>query len=593
MPRPRKLSRKQREQEDSGVSDGSSNDDEDSAGSARREEEEVEEEAAADVIDLTSEGGEKVMDVTEASSKGGAGGENADDASSSADDEEAEGGVRVESAAFGAEQAQLDESDGDSNLADVEPEVGMEIDFRDPDYIWSSAKIVKVSRGGKGRSSPKKASGKGSKKLEVTVRYDGWPSDWDEVVPWPCVRVARLFTYTKRVKCLADGILSIKKHCGETLGDDGRKIVHCSYWPSMVRFRMPHPAHKARADELLRLEPNVFVQPYGLKEELLPGPLACALCNGGFWLHSNKLRKWRDADALDPLGILFPNFDLAHKLAMEDTSTPGRLPTKPMEIGSLLNADYRVFTLGGEPVNGLMYTGATLDHPKPKPKPITTKAGGCLSKVDRKLRSDEGNEIKKQLRPRVERPPSLPTPFAILESPHSSSEVVRLNKTQMWGAAISIGGNDLFLGSFPSQTHAAASSELAFLSDSAESTKQLVNSKKHFPKDEERGRIADLNSVKLADSICALERSGTMQTQDNFFSIHEWTMQNIRYHAYLKEKSERSLSGADGVDRDGDEAEETNGPNTKKRPLPDGVESKRKRKQSKPRRLDLTKRVYV
>mmetsp|Transcript_6173 Transcript_6173/g.13574 ORF Transcript_6173/g.13574 Transcript_6173/m.13574 type:complete len:619 (-) Transcript_6173:99-1955(-) len=557
----------------------------------------------AEVIDLTSDGGGKVLDVTEALTG---------DADVDTDDEN----VRLESAAFGSEPAKLDESDLDSNLADVEPEVGMEIDFRDPDYIWSSAKIVKVSKARGRPSDPSTTGTKGRStngKIQVTIRYDGWPSDWDELVSWPSVRVARLFTYTKRVKCLVDGLLVTKKHRGKTIADDGTKIGYCSYWPCTVRFRMPHPAHRARAEELLRLEPNVFVQPYGLQDDIIP-PTVLSVSNGGVWLHNNKLRMWRDDTTLSQtMGILPPNFDMAYKISLQDTATPGKLPTKAVELGSLLNADYRVFTLGGEPVNGLMYSGATLDHPKPKAKPI--KQLSKKSERERKLRVDEETkveELKHQLRPRIEVPPTLPAPIAILEPSNSSSEAVRFRRTQRWGAAVSVGGNDLFLGSFPSRTHAAAaSSELAFPTDGdagehgelatrSRSTKPAGIAKQHttstnsFPQDEEQGRRADLNSAKLADSICALEKSCRMQSQDITFSIHDWTMQNIRYHAYLKAKRERVSLGVERVNEDADNSKTSNDADKKKRVLSDAAELKPKgRKQSRPRRLDLTKRVYV
>ena len=569
---------------------------------------------SAEVIDLTSdaEGGGKVLDVTEAP--------RGDDAGADTDTTDTENAVRIESAAFGSEPAQLDERDSDSNLADVEPEVGMEIDFRDPDYIWSSAKIVKVSTAKVKTTSPSSkgtASTQGSptkeKRLQVTVRYDGWPSDWDEVVSWPCVRVARLFTYTKRLRCLADGLLVMKKNRSKTRADDGAKLNYCSYWPCTVRFRMPHPAHRARAEELLRLEPNVFVQPYGLKEEILP-PTSLSVSSGGFWIHNSKLRRWRDDKTLiQTMGILPPNFDIAYKMALQDTKTPGKLPTKAMEIGSLLNADYRVFSLGGEPINGIMYNGATLDHPKPKPKPV--KQLSKKSERERKLRADEeakAKELRKQRRSLAEHPPTLPTPITILEPSNSSSAAVRFQKTKRWGAAVNVGGNDLFLGSFPSRTHAeAASSALVFSDDgdAAEQGERATESKSGtpagiamqrttwataFPADEKQGRIADLNSAKLADSICALEKSGRMQSQDITFSIHDWTMQNIRYYAYLKEVHERVLSGAEGgVEADAN-GEKTSDADRKKLSLSDGAEIKpKKRKQSKPRRLDIAKRVYV
>jgi hypothetical protein len=70
------------------------------------------------------------------------------------------------------------------NLPAKLPKVGLQLEFRDLDFIWSPATVI--------ASHPSTST--------VTLRYDGWPSDWDEQVPYPNERLARRFTYTKQLR---------------------------------------------------------------------------------------------------------------------------------------------------------------------------------------------------------------------------------------------------------------------------------------------------------------------------------------------------------------------------------------------------------
>lgn len=582
--------------------------------------------AGKNVIDVTEADGAENGGVRVESSAGSVGSnsdESGNDNGTAAGEEKQEAKTAeneaMMSAAFGSDQADLDEKDEDSNLADVEPEVGMEIDFRDPDYIWSSGKIVAV------KSTKSKAG-----KKQVTVQYDGWPPDWNEVVSWPSVRIAKLFTYTKRIRCFVDGILPKKSPPKKKAsGDPGRKPVTCHVWPCMVRFRMPHPAHRGRAEELLRLESNVFVQPYA--PDTLPNDIVCTIENGGVWLHNNRLRMWKNENALGMLGTVHPSFDFAYKVGLNDAATPGKLPSRAMEVGSLLNADYRVFTVGGEAVKGRMHTGECPD-PKPiAPKFASSKSSTSKASSDRKLRSEEAKrkaEDQAKGRRQIQRPPKLPPPLIVYDPSFKlSSEAVRLRETKRWGAAISVGGNDLFLGSFPTQSHAIASSAIALAKDASDdntcSAKLPADGHQEtssvFPRDEMEGRIADLNATRLEDSICALERNnkdGTFGT----FSLHDWTMQSIRYQAYLRQNRERfHVPPAPGVVDDASIAEESasdesgsakdagDTPSKRQKTLDTDIDvaniqqqqqqalaskAKSKRKQSNPRRLDLDTCVY-
>ncbi len=551
--------------------------------------------AGKNVIDVTEVDGTNSGVRIDSSSADSVRSEGTGSTGTADEDEETEA---LASAAFGSDKADLDEKDEDSNLADVEPEVGMEIDFRDPDYIWSSGRIVGV------KSAPKSKAAK----KQVTVQYDGWPPDWNEVVTWPSVRIAKLFTYTKRVRCFAEGIIPKKAPPKKKASEGtGQKAVTCTLWPCTVRFRMPHPAHRGRAEELLRLEPNVFVQPYA--PETLPQDILCTIeNNNGAWLHNGRLRLWKNENALVMLGTLHPSFEFAYKLGQDDTSTPGKLPFRAMEVGSLLNSAYRVFKVGGEAINGTMYTGECADPKATVPKFASSRKSASKASSDRKLRSEEAKakaEAEAKRRRCIQRPPKLPRPLVIYDpSSKLTSEAVRLRETKRWGAAISVGGNDLFLGSFPTQAHAIASSAIALAKDATDSDDDSSSEKMPavvdeesssaaFPRDEMEGQIADLNATRLEDAICALEKKNNKQ---GTFSLHDWTMQSIRYQAALKEKRESLHSPPSDIPTTdvieaGASDDNDSGPDVvavpSMKPMP-----KSKRKQSDPRRLDLETRIY-
>lgn len=116
---------------------------------------------------------------------------------------------------------------------------------------------------------------------------------------------------------------------------------------------MPHPCHDGcsdevqclRAEELLKLEVNVYVQPYGVS--LLPKYIASSLDeDGGRWFYNQRLRLWKD----DPseLGILPKNFEIAFEEAKNDSEVPGVLLQKALVEGSLLDDIYRVRNVAGE-----------------------------------------------------------------------------------------------------------------------------------------------------------------------------------------------------------------------------------------------------
>lgn len=213
-----------------------------------------------------------------------------------------------------------------SNIAHVHPFEGMRLEIRDTDYIWSSGYIVKVTTKGKN--------------VMVTVASDGWGREWDELMQWPNDRLAKLYTYTKQVKCNLDLLPKLKsrkpsKQVLEMLPKHA-KHVHSTMWPVTVQFRMPHPGVK-HARDTLRLEEKVFVKPYCV--QMLP--LFCQqlmVHDGGCWFHHSRLRLWKD----DPnvFGVLHANYLAAFKVAQQDQAVKGLLLTRALDANSLLQEIY-------------------------------------------------------------------------------------------------------------------------------------------------------------------------------------------------------------------------------------------------------------
>lgn len=64
----------------------------------------------------------------------------------------------------------------ESNLSHLEPFVGMRLDVRDLDSIWCPAIITRITK-----LETRQSATRGLEHVRVTINYDGWSSDWDEV----------------------------------------------------------------------------------------------------------------------------------------------------------------------------------------------------------------------------------------------------------------------------------------------------------------------------------------------------------------------------------------------------------------------------
>jgi len=252
-----------------------------------------------------------------------------------------------------------------SNVTHIIPEIGMEVELRDPDFIWSGASIVKVQINEDDIN--KTHLGSKSSQFEapfvVSLRYIGWGSEWDEVLPWPHPRIARLFTYTKRVKCLFHMTTS-------SSAKRKRNKDFTVTWPCNVHLRMPHPKNK-HAEQMLREEINVFIKVYGDK---IPKEVTSFLPNAkkSGWVNRNRLRQWKKV-----IHDTLTNSDTAKAWEITDASTPCTLPMKPFEAGTLLRDVHRVQDVGGSMVNGQMYYGGF--------ESLTNASIGAKSKTSEKF----------------------------------------------------------------------------------------------------------------------------------------------------------------------------------------------------------------
>lgn len=395
----------------------------------------------------------------------------------------------------------------------------------DRDKIWSPARVVRVEKGDK-------------EGTHVTVHYDGWADTFDERVLWTSGRLAPLFSFTKQVKCLVDILHKQKNKPRKAEMEElpsGARRTYCNLWPCTVQLRMPHPVVDGLedeescmyADEFLKSEENVFIKPYA--SHLLPQYVRDSNSHDdGRWINARRLRIWTDEPA--KLGVLPRNFSEVYEIAKNDTETVGVLPMSAIEKGSLLNAIYRVHSRAGTQLrDGALYEASGI------PERLMEKSLVPTMKPPEVVQIRNMEEDYQPLGPVP--PPFLPPPIQITELIYHGCGVRRCKETgcepHNWTASVCLGGNELFLGSFPTQTQAYQATRIAAGEDVEIET------------DLRKARLADLRAVPIEAVISATEKNCDPTVHD--FSLHHYTMDQIRYEAYrseleAKEQAENSFS---------------------------------------------------
>ena len=388
-------------------------------------------------------------------------------------------------------------SDYQNGLKDVIPKKGMLIELCDKESIWSSGFIVHVE---------------GKDKPDITIRYTGWDAQWDEVVSWKNTkRLARMNYFTKRCLCLVE-LISTKK--GKAL------------WPCIVHLRMPNPRadeiDRKQAESSLRAEDNIFLEPYGIKEEYLPKYIMNKIMNGGIWLSVKKVRPWRRSDEVS---FKYKNFDEAYNLATRDNRITHLFPRNAFQFGSLLQRMYRVSVLDKAKYSKVFPMGDFFSSSK---SPDVAE-GSVLADSD-EMESEEQSEesMEQPLEPynftyASNKPFTKILPTAKIDGPiYPGTCVKRLSKTGEWNASVDIDGSRISIGAYPTQSQAvdAIKGEI----DQSTMTKN---------EGETRGRVRDMNAVSL-EAVVTAEKS--VKGSSNTFSIQKWTAERVERNAYLSEE---------------------------------------------------------
>ena len=381
-----------------------------------------------------------------------------------------------------------------SSWQNTKPKVGMRLEISCQDNLFSSAKIVKVSVV---KNSKKSLSS--SQQHLVTIRYDGWGSEWDETVSFEDnSRLAKFGTYTKRFKCLVD-ILPKKGKNTSTL------------WPCIVNMRSPSPLVSLEdyelAEQFLREERKVFVQPYGKEENYFPNYLLSH--DGGIWMNVSRIRMWRNNKTSFQGKTKPDNFDLAYDLAQQDDFTHDILPFNVFEEGSLIRARYRV------------------THPEDDTDSSDTEESNESSSVSSS--GSSSNISHAQITDRnfdsqliYHAPSQLPPALKVNTSIYPDSQIEKSNITGKWIAKYTKNGNEIILGSFTTQSEAQSAIKAA----TDPSGNEILP-----PSNDISAKFQDIKALTLGTVIGI----GSQQEQHSF-SLHEWIVQHAKHKGYELEK---------------------------------------------------------
>lgn len=447
--------------------------------------------------------------------------------------------------------------------------LGMELEICDKDDIWSSARIVDVVKKDDGSSNSrnkKKKSGQNSVEA-VTVRYDGWGSEWDETIKLENNRrLVKIGTFTKRLKCMVDLLprRGAKRHSAR----------YSNLWPCIVNIRSPNPFvdHEDYdlAEEFLREEPNVFIQPYGAKEKFLADNVLSTLTvdanqNGlmqGRWIHVARLRMWRN-DISSIEGELAPNFERAYKLAVKDTGLD-ILPYAAFEKGSLVSSRLRrkpqkkLYTTDEEDDANQSIESKQKSDENTEDE-IESSSTTSSSSTEESLKNDISDDSKSDteitLNPNFDshviyHPPAvLPRPLTITTSIYPDSQILKSTKTGNWIATYRKNGNDIFLGSYSTQFE--AHSVIQSAKNKKKNRQTLIDS--YYAKRKDVKNLTLSAAVTLLASRQQQQREGDGNNNSHYnnsnsnntfsenqknssFSLHEWTVQHTKHKGYELEK---------------------------------------------------------
>jgi hypothetical protein len=356
---------------------------------------------------------------------------------------------------------------------------------------------------------------------------------------------------------------------------------------------MPHH-NRESARDFLRTENKFFVQPY--MTHALPESVQQSMVHGGKWVDRSRLLPWKDLDISNALNItqricilqenspsrrktdgyvpalsssqssnsysVIKDFCDAYQMAQSDW-IHGYLPPNAFSRGVLLTDEYLIFPndVGSDPAVGCRYSGSL----------IPRKRGWGDANQNGQIPPRHRDATKITFAPVA----LLPSPIPILEKTHSNHGVRRLEVSKCWAPFLHVAGNDLFLGSYASQSEARRVVHLASAQSRKENCRGMAagvrnghrdaigsefeNRTSHltrFPDFDEKfslftpnaAHIADLFNTSAESVVSAFEEiqqpiSGEQKLAlEPPFRLREWVAQHYRHVQPQKESGKDVLT---------------------------------------------------
>ena len=250
----------------------------------------------------------------------------------------------------------------------------------------------------------------------------------------------------------------------------------------------------------------------------------------------------------------------------------GYLPsTQVLLSGVLLKEEYRMCMDEDESYNGFRYSGsllprmATRNNTETTPRSFGEQTSSSSSRITHSSVAE----------------PTLPTPIVVTDkSCYNQCSVRYLPVSNRWAGVLNMAGNDLFVGSYASQSEAQQAVQLA-LAKARRRDGQDDNGELQGPNDNEfsspnDAQLADLFSIPAESIISAFEETDQKKRDisDPPFRLGEWIAQHYQ-HVYDQGKCGTTDASANNMF-------------TLAVPIHrDGILGKKRRKQAHPKRLKL------
>ncbi len=462
---------------------------------------------------------------------------------------------------------------------------GGRIDLLDQELIWSTGIITSVNHL--------------TDLSIVEVRYDGWdPSSWSEKLYSSSERLAPIYTYTARLRCLVR--LLKRKSSSKNRGSGNSNLWNL--WPCIIHIRMADKENPTALHNL-SVENKIFIEPS--RPDLLPRYVQKDWMNGGLWVENESVELWMTATDLKEIWGKNKDFVTAYENLENDSSVPGNLNKNIFEEGTKVKKEFRI---SDKETNALVDLNGwkdalvdlkSLDKIDIKKKSTSTDSvcststslsGSMNSKraaapesnfegrqrsSDRISSAEKGNRRSTRSRSsnhsyyddnhldasaivangglgtksdtsklkRVSKTPepgeaSLRNAVTIEDSNYPGYAITRSTTTGKWVASFDIRGNTVHVGKFPTQSQAkeAIDNARAEFQSSGDNggNRTLTRSKKITVAKEK-----DIAAITVEKAVAIAYRDGVLS--DTGFSMHNWTLQVVKDKDKIKEKDKANV----------------------------------------------------